>query len=54
MLSSSGDVANEMNTLDGLTQVITNSMDEMAAGAVQINNAIVEINNLVQKNRESS
>lgn len=53
MLSSSSDVASEMNTLDGLTQVITNSMDEMSAGAVQINNAIVEINSLVQQNRES-
>ena len=42
-----------MNKLDGLTQVITNSMDEMSAGAIQINNAVVEVNDLVQKNKES-
>ena len=53
MLSDSGEVAREMNKLDGLTQVITNSMDEMSAGAIQINNAVVEVNDLVQKNKES-
>ena len=53
MLSGSGEVAKEMNKLDGLTQVITNSMDEMSAGAIQINNAVMEVNDLVQKNRES-
>ena len=53
MLSGSGEVAQEMNKLDGLTQVITNSMDEMSAGAIQINNAVVEVNDLVQKNKES-
>ena len=53
MLSGSGNVAKEMSKLDGLTQVITNSMDEMSAGAIQINNAVVEVNDLVQKNRES-
>jgi len=53
MLSGSGDVAKEMNILDSLTQGITNSMDEMSAGALQINNAIVEINELVQQNRDS-
>ena len=36
-----------------MTQVITNSMDEMSAGAIQINNAVVEVNDLVQKNKES-
>ena len=53
MLSGSGEVAREMNKLDGLTQVITNSMDEMSAGTIQINNAVVEVNDLVQKNKES-
>ena len=53
MLSGSSDVAKEMNILDSLTQGITNSMDEMSAGALQINNAIVEINELVQQNRDS-
>ena len=28
-------------------------MDEMSAGDIQINNAVVEVNDLVQKNRES-
>ena len=51
MLTDSGEVAKEMNKLDGLTQVITGSMDEMATGAVQINNAVVDVNELVQKNR---
>ena len=53
MLTDSGEVAKEMNKLDGLTQVITGSMDEMATGAVQINNAVVDVNELVQKNRDS-
>ncbi|MEL3906516.1 MAG: methyl-accepting chemotaxis protein [Treponema sp.] len=53
MLAGSGEVAREMSKLDGLTRVITNSMDEMSAGAVEINNAVMEVNDLVQKNRES-
>jgi len=53
MLLGGSQVANEMNKLDGLTRVITNSMDEMSAGAIQINNAVVEVNNLVQKNKVS-
>ncbi|MGP1588219.1 MAG: methyl-accepting chemotaxis protein [Treponemataceae bacterium] len=53
MLSGSGEVSREMNKLDGLTEVITNSMDEMSTGSIQINNAIIEINDLVQKNKES-
>ncbi|MGP1455048.1 MAG: methyl-accepting chemotaxis protein [Treponema sp.] len=53
MLSDSSTVAQQMNKLDGLTQIITNSMDEMSAGSVQINNAVTEVHNLVQKNRAS-
>jgi len=53
MLADSSSVAQQMNKLDGLTQTITNSMDEMSAGTVQINNAVTEVHNLVQKNRES-
>ena len=53
MLLGGSQVANEMNKLDGLTRVITNSMDEMSAGAIQINNAVVEVNNLVQKTKVS-
>jgi len=51
--ASSGAVAKEMDKLEGLTQAITNSMDEMSAGTVQINDSVVEVNSLVQNNRES-
>ena len=42
-----------MQKLDGLTRVITESMNEMASGAVQINNAVQEVNAISQKNKES-
>ena len=42
-----------MQKLDELTRVITDSMSEMASGAVQINNAIQEVNELTQKNKHS-
>lgn len=32
--------AEEMQKLDGLTRIITESMNEMASGAIQINNAV--------------
>ena len=40
MLKGGEGVASEMQKLDGLTRVITESMNEMASGAVQINNAV--------------
>ena len=43
----------EMQKLDDLTHVITMSMNEMAAGVVQINNAVQEVNELTQKNKRS-
>ena len=46
-------MAKEMNKLDDLTRVITDSMNEMAAGASQINNAIQEVSQITEKNRES-
>ena len=46
-------VAREMEKLDGLTRVITDSMNEMAAGAVQINNAVQEVADITQKNKDS-
>ena len=42
-----------MQKLDELTRVITDSMNEMAAGAVQIRNAVTEVNDITQKNKHS-
>ena len=46
-------VAQEMRKLDDLTRVITESMNEMASGAVQINNAVQEVSEITQKNKRS-
>ena len=51
MLKGGEGVAREMEKLDGLTRVITESMNEMAAGAIQINNAVQEVNEITQKNK---
>ncbi len=53
MLKGGEGVAKEMHKLDDLTRVITDSMNEMASGAVQINNAIQEVSEITQKNQES-
>ena len=53
MLKGGEGVAEEMQKLDGLTRVITESMNEMASGAVQINNAVQEVNAITQKNKRS-
>ena len=53
MLKGGEGVAEEMQKLDGLTRVITESMNEMAAGAVQINNAVQEVSEITQKNKRS-
>ena len=42
-----------MRKLDNLTRIITDSMNEMASGAVQINNAVQEVNEITQKNKQS-
>ena len=42
-----------MHKLDNLTRIITDSMNEMASGAVQINKAVQEINEITQKNKQS-
>ncbi len=47
------EVAIEMNKLDGRPRIITDSMNEMAASAVQINNAVQEVNEITQKNKRS-
>ena len=51
MLKGGEGVAEEMQKLDGLTRVITESMNEMASGAVQINNAVQEVSEITQKNK---
>ncbi|MBQ9238296.1 MAG: HAMP domain-containing protein [Treponema sp.] len=53
MLKSGEHVAQEMQTLDGLTRVITDSMNEMSSGAIQITNAVQEVHEITQKNKES-
>ena len=53
MLKGSEGVAEEMRKLDNLTRVITDSMNEMASGAVQINNAVQEVNSITQQNKRS-
>ncbi len=39
--------------LSDLTRAITDSMNEMATGAIQINNAVQEINEITQKNKQN-
>ena len=53
MLKGGESVAEEMRKLDDLTRIITDGMNEMAAGAVQINNAVQEVNDITQKNKRS-
>ena len=53
MLKSGEEVTAEMRKLDDLTRTITASMNEMAEGAVQINSAAQEVNEIAQKNNQS-
>ncbi|UTC66665.1 MULTISPECIES: methyl-accepting chemotaxis protein [unclassified Treponema] len=53
MLKGGETVAGEMRKLDELTRIITDSMNEMASGAVQITNAVQDVNNISQKNKLS-
>ena len=53
MLKGGEGVAQEMRKLDNLTRLITDSMNKMAAGAVQINNTVQEVNEITQKNKQS-
>ena len=53
MLKGGEGVAAEMRKLDNLTRIITDSMNEMASGAVQITNAVQEVNGITQKNKEN-
>ena len=53
MLKGGEGVAEEMQKLDNLTRIMTDSMTEMAAGAIEINNAIQEVGEITQKNKQS-
>ena len=53
MLQGGEGVAEEMQKLDNLTRVLTDSMNEMAAGALQINNAAQEVKAITEKNEQS-
>ena len=53
MLRGGEGVAEEMRKLDDLTRVIADSMNEMASGAVQISNAVQDVNEITQKNKVS-
>ena len=53
MLKGGEGVAEEMQKLDNLTRIMTDSMNEMAAGAIEINNAIQEVREITQKNKQS-
>ena len=46
-------VAKEMRELQNLTRIITESMNEMATGVEQVNNAVQEVNTISIKNKES-
>ena len=51
MLKGGETVAQEMHKLDDLTRIISSSMNEMAAGMMQINNAVQEVNEITHKNK---
>ncbi|MGI5172949.1 HAMP domain-containing protein [Treponema sp. OMZ 840] len=53
MLNGGEQVAQEMDKLANLTRIITESMNEMAAGTMEISNAMQEVNEISQKNKES-
>ena len=53
MLQGGERAVEDMHRLDSFTNIVTTSMNEMAAGAVQINNAVQEVNDITQKNKQS-
>lgn len=53
MLKGGEGVAEEMRKLDNLTRVITDSMNEMASGVMQINNTVQDVREITQKNKRS-
>lgn len=53
MLKGGEVIAREMQRLDDLTSEIARSMNEMAAGAIEINNAVHEVNEITQRSKQS-
>ena len=53
MLCGGNGVAEEMRKLRDLTHIIADSMNEMAVGATQINNAVQDVHEITQKNKRS-
>lgn len=53
MLRGGEQVAQEMRKLDDLTRIVSERMNEMATGAVQINNAIKEVNEMTRHNKQT-
>ena len=53
MLHGGEGVASEMQKLDGLTRIITDSMDEMSIGAVQINDAVKDVKEITEDNKRN-
>ena len=53
MLKGGERVTKEMYKLGDLTRIITDSMNKMTEGALEINNTVQEVNKITQKNRQS-
>lgn len=53
MLKGGKLASGEMQKLNGLAKVITDSMNEMASGVTQINNAVQEVTGIAHKNKDS-
>ena len=53
ILDGSTKATTAMQQLTQVTEVITNNMEEMATGTMQINNAIQEISVVSQKNKDN-
>ncbi len=53
MLHGGETVAGEMQKLDGLTRIITDSMNEMALGAEQISYAVKEVKEITEENKQN-
>lgn len=53
MLMGSNLVSKEMERLAAMSDIIASSMNEMASGAMQINTAVHDVNDISQKNKQS-
>jgi methyl-accepting chemotaxis protein len=53
MLKKSEHVISESKKLEMITSEINTGMDEMTAGARQINNSVQDVNSITIKNREN-